>query len=404
MESIESITQSLRNPWRARIRSLLADDDITATGFVWPDEFSSTAFATSIEPMKIQCELASFQPMEGPKLFDPMVCCEVAVPHGCTGFAANTWIGFHRAIVVKQSPLCLEIGEKSAIWSIANIERSLPISVGHLCAGAFGGWDRAFRWLVNEHQICCPMTFAVESDFTTLQTWCKANQASILQGPISPQVPQNAGAVGLLTPIQDSTWFNACRQQANLIFTASPPCQTWSNGGKQFGLEAENGLTFIQVIYGVKWVRPIACLVECSDTVPSHVHYPIIQKVFRFIGYKQCWSQIVPLHDFTGMKRSRWLSLFVRCDVQEFDVVGTFRLVDVHHKKWCDPIYDFFLPPDVVDQLQLSKELKHVYGDPQFLSGAKKGQVFSSECDVLRSRCISSQEHLPTLCASCLST
>ena len=402
MESFENIIGILAPPWKSRVRSLLVDDDFISRGEKWPDFLDFMAFTTEISSDCIACELAFFMPYEGPKLYEPAVRCEVSIPNGCNDFAENMWIGFHHAKVLQVNPLRVSIGEKAAIWSIPGYEKSLPLNFGHLCAGAFGGWDRAIRWAASQKIIYAPRTFAVESDFFTLDTWCKSNSASVFQGPISPEVPKDAHNIGILAPIQDVTWFNACRHPVNLVFSASPPCQTWSNGGRHSGLEAENGMTFMQVVYSVKWVRPLACLIECSDIVPAHKHYVIIVKAFELCGYQQCWSQVVPLHELTGMKRSRWLSLFVRSDVQLFDSVGAFKLSDPSHKRWGDPIYDFFLPNDIVDQLQLTEELKLIYGNPQFLPGAKRPSFgpLPPIDSVLKSRCVASDDFLPTLCAS----
>ncbi len=402
MDEIDDILRDLQQPWKARCRSILWSDNIRDVNFVWPEFLNSAAFTTAVSDSMIKCELAFFEPCCGPKLYNPVLECEVSIASDCSGFTANSWIGFHHAVVIQRNPLRVEIGEKAAIWNIAQAERNFPLSVGHLCAGAFGGWDRAFTWLSNEKIINQPSCFAIESDFETMRIWSKGIDATILQGPISPQVPEGGKTIGIVAPIQDSTWFNICRHQVNLVFTASPPCQTWSNGGKQFGIQAENGMTFMQIIYGAKWVRPIAILVECSDTVPGHAHYAIVVKSFRFIGYVQCWSQIVPIHELTGMKRTRWLSLFVRHDVQQFDSVGSFKLADPLHKRWKDPAYEFFLPKSVVDQLKLTEDLKRVYGDPQFLPTASKASCRKgAHCDeVLKSRCIRSEDHLPTLCAS----
>ena len=402
MESLESFTDCLHVPWRSRVRSILACTDVSSDDFRWPEFFDSTAFATEISPLSIKCELACFQPYGSLRLYDPTIPCEIFTTEGCKDFAANSWIGFYHAKVLQHDPLQIEIGQKAAIWNIANIERTLPLTIGHLCAGAFGGWDRAFQWLVGQKTIYNPDVFAVESDYDILRTWCKAKDAVILEGPISPQVPRNERNIGIFAPIQDCTWYNMCRQPVNMVFTASPPCQTWSSGGRKFGLEAENGMTFMQVVHGVKWVRPVCCLLECSDTVPGHAHYIVIQKAFKYIGYKQCWSQIIPLHNFTGMKRSRWISLFIRLDVQEFDVVGFLKLADPLHKMWSDPAYDFFLPSDVVDQLQLTEDLKLIYGDPKFLPCTKRDQFGQKPklIDVLDSRCLMPDENMPTLCAS----
>ena len=377
-------------------------EDVCATDFIWPSHFGSLAFATEISSKKITCELARFEPYGAPKLYDPAIICQLNFPFECEGFVVDSWIGFQQAIVVQQNPLICEIDQKTAIWNISNVERTLPLTIGHLCAGAFGGWDRAFNWATSNRIIYKTDVFAVEADFETLRVWAKSNDAIILQGPISPQVPRNDGKVGVVMPIQDITWYNMCRQQVNLVITASPPCQTWSMGGKRLGLEAENGMTFMQVVSGVKWVRPIACLVECSDTVPGHQHYGVIVKSFRYIGYKQVWSQVVPTHDFTGMRRSRWITVFLRNDVQEFDVVGLIKLSDPQHILWSDPTYDFFLPSHVVEQLKLSEELKVIYGDPQYLPGFKHGVANENlrQDDILRTRCVSKEDHLPTLCAS----
>ena len=72
---------------------------------------------------------------------------------------------------------------------------------------------------------------------------------------------------GVVLPVGDFSWMNLCRVMVNLIFTLSPPCQTWSTGGRMYGFEHPNGFALAEGIEGIKRIRPLVVCFECSDNI-----------------------------------------------------------------------------------------------------------------------------------------
>lgn len=340
------------------------------------------------------------EPFVGPKLIEPVTPfflnhnCHIEIPTG-------SWIGFCNAIVVTRTPRRLHLDQKSAIWIVPAFEPSCSTVTGYLFAGAFSGWERAFKWC-KAQGINRPMfSYAIDSDPSVGKVWAKNSDAKVVQGLIPLNFKADVSNVMFNVSVQSKSWFNVNRFGVNLIFSASPPCQSWSMGGKQTGLHSENGIAFIECINSALWVRPVALLLECSDRVPSHKHYEVIKQCLCFAGFKHHWSKVIPLDGLTGMVRTRWLGVWLRGDIFPKDVPPPINLSHVSPHFWNDEECNFYIPESIKHQLGLIDELLGIYGDVNFLPPNKRhelGQDHSMQ-KVLQSRCLSSKDKMPTLCA-----
>ena len=400
MESFESSIKLLDPPWNFRTRSILVDSNLSADASLWPNVVSTFAFITDVCAGSLTCEMGIHVPFEGPKLIQPKTICMVKCPQSIDVFQ-GMWVGFSNAIVVSRDPPKLHLDQKSAIWVLPTLEPSCGVVTGHLFSGAFSGWERAFDWCSAMNINKAMFSYSIDSDPGVGRIWAMNESVKCFHGLIPLNFKTEATKVFFNTTVQGTSWYNINRFAANLLITASPPCQSWSLGGKRTGLHSENGIAFIESINAVKWIRPIAFLLECSDRVPSHKHFGVIQMCLNYAGYVQHWSQVVHLDGLTGMARTRWLGVWLRRDIFPQDSPPPIKLVQVSPHFWNDDECRFFIPASIKQQLWLSDELLGFYGNPDLLPPNKKLEcgVAPSNERVLNSRCLSPTDKMPTLCA-----
>ena len=100
------------------------------------------------------------------------------------------------------------------------------------------------------------------------------------------------------------------------------------------------------------------------------------------------------------MRRSRWLAVAVRADIPTNKIDESGAFVGVHRFSWDHPMYRCAVPDFFSHQLVLSRHLQNIYGSIEYLPVAKRIKLGnSSMSDVLRSRVLSPDEIMPTLCA-----
>ena len=114
----------------------------------------------------------------------------------------------------------------------------------HLFCGAFCGWNQATEWLPNAgFGFAVGRQVFVDIDETVLQLCSTKHKMEMLRRPLKPSQPWNpASKIALLGDVGDPTIPFAHRCQVNLMCTLSPPCQSWSKGGKSGGLRGRERL------------------------------------------------------------------------------------------------------------------------------------------------------------------
>ena len=285
----------------------------------------------------------------------------------------------------------------------ASFDATLPVNALHLFAGSYGGWSRALEWLCKKVADCHIGTQVhVDADATTMAIWAKLHEQSLHSGATPATCTWDPSVhVGVCTPVADKSVLNRSRFPTNAIATVSPPCVSWSKGGKLFGLDSEPGFAFFESLQLLEVYQPILLFLECADDTPQHKHFSIIKTILQLLGFEQVWDQIVPLHMLTHNVRTRWLAIWRRHDFHGPPILGTFvpRAPPLTH--WHSDLNRHWVPSHVRAQLVLSDEAIQRYGDPQLLPPAKriKGQTSSSH-EVLLQRVAPHNQALPTLCSS----
>lgn len=285
----------------------------------------------------------------------------------------------------------------SVLWFISSYEKHAPIHFVHMFSGSFCGWHQAARSLEQAGILVYGSSVHVDSDEDVMAVWSKAQRSDMYYKDV-PIHTSKSTVSGVLSVIGKHHWLNLSRSEVNAIFTASPPCQPWSRGGKERGLEDWNGQSFVDSIVAVHHGRPIMLLLECTEKTWKHAHFQTLQTLLSFIGYKRVWQDEVETKDLTHMNRKRWLAIWVRKDQDAEMFNGSFKLFDPAKLPWSHPLFRFEVPNQVAEQLKLSPSLQSFYGNPQFL--AKGSDRSMNEAMTLSSRCLDLNASVPTLCAS----
>ena len=274
----------------------------------------------------------------------------------------------------------------------------------HLFCGSFCGWSQAVEWLPNAgFGFAIGRQVFIDHDETTLQLCCTQHNMDLVRCPLKTSEPWNpAGKIGLLGDVSDVTIPYAHRCQVNLLCTLSPPCQSWSKGGRSCGLLDDNGWAFVAGLEQVFTLQPVLACAECVDELASHAHFKLVQCIASMFGFKTLWSQIVPYHELADHCRARWLCVWIRADIAAEPLGFSLPCSIVPRVSWSNECYHFHLPKVWRDQVRLSTSEAEIYNDPQLLPPAKRARIASSgRVDAgLHGRLANPHEPLPTLCAT----
>ena len=261
-------------------------------------------------------------------------------------------------------------------------EPSLAWDVTHLFCGAYGGWTMAANWLAkNEKCFTIDKEIFVDCDEMVMETWSKNHGAGFYRLPLTKvHVWNNQKKLALHGEVSDTAMLYAVSSLANHLATVSPPCVSWSRGGKAQGLHTEQGWAFVESITMCVRMQVVALCLECADEFKTHPHAALVEKLLILAGYRRVWDQVCQLHQLADCFRNRWLAVWVRA------------------ASWASEVY---LPPSMTEQLVLSPSELQVYANADYLppnKRCKNGVPMEFE-KVLGARKPDPQQPLPTLCA-----
>ena len=393
MESLCSLIDEIERPWSDQLKSALFD---FSTGSFDENmkEISSFGYVISVGDRQFDFMHATMNLYDGVRLVTPPMMIHATMCDTFDGPIQDMWIGFKNAKICHGTPMALHFDQYTSLWELPDFNKDMPLTFGHLFSGAICGWSRAMEWQFT-NQV---RHFVLDHDPEAIALWQTANGSKVFYDACGSPICQDLN-FGILMNISDN-WFGLRRNFHNLTLTLSPPCISWSHGGKGDGLKCVAGMAFWDGIQAVKWLRPVTALFEGVDATCSHSHFKVIREAAKAIGYKIVWSQVVR-YEVVAMNRSRWLSVWVRNDVPTNFCVGIFKLVDVHRKSWDDETFNFFVPSQIKHQLLLSTRLLSIYGDPKYLPvGMRGGETTFTQQQVLQRRCVKPEQIMPTLTAS----
>ncbi|CAK9057172.1 unnamed protein product [Durusdinium trenchii] len=163
----------------------------------------------------------------------------------------------------------LSFDEEAILLHRPCFDRELPFNALHLFAGAFCGWARALGWL-HDHVdgVTCGSQVSVDADAMVLETWSKQHGYEHYVGTTSPFSGWDPTEhIGICTQVSDKTLLRRCLWPSNAISTVSPPCVSWSRGGKREGLNCTSGFAAFDAVQTLEAQQPLLIFFECADEV-----------------------------------------------------------------------------------------------------------------------------------------
>ena len=119
---------------------------------------------------------------------------------------------------------------------------------------------------------------SIDNDSEVAQVWMEHHKQPCHVGPLRPRTAFEAHSKAFAqTHVFDHTMFNLVAPRANLRYTASPPCQPWSKGGRAAGLASLNGWAFVDTIRITIAGQPHMLTLECVDDVAVHPHFALLR-------------------------------------------------------------------------------------------------------------------------------
>ena len=298
----------------------------------------------------------------------------------------------------------LALAEDTIIIPRAQFKPHEPFHALHLFAGGFGGWSRAMHWLAREvPHISIATELFVDNDDKVMDVWSYQTGLRYHKGKsVSAGQVNLAAKAGLCTSVDDPTILHCWKCASNSVATASPPCISWSQGGKRQGLSCSSGFAMAETVMLAEVHQPLLLFLECADTTVSHEHFPLVENMLHLIGYRKVWHQVVAMHHLSNNSRSRWLAVWARVDLALRPHEANFELRAPPLVKWNDPSNEFWTPESFHCQLRLSAEALSKYGNPGLLPPAKRARTNAetSTQETLQLRLADTTQPLPTLCSS----
>ena len=95
------------------------------------------------------------------------------------------------------------------------------------------------------------------------------------------------------------------------IVLMSPPCPPWSMASKARGLHVADGRTFVYAWGLISVIRPLVVAVEEEASMVQHSHWPLLQKLIEWAGYKIVASESMNLVQILPQNRNRVIMLAV---------------------------------------------------------------------------------------------
>ena len=388
----------LLDPLRGKARGFFAE-------IARCDDRLMSAMIYDKAPFTWMLSVVPFVESQGVDYANPQGTCKLIFErndHRWDLFQKGDWIQIYDACKTETMNEKM-LGAQSIVLPIPRIHRGTAWNMIHLFAGSFCGWHQAIQAIqsVND-QIMVDKEFAVDADESVMRSWSHSFSTVYRRPPFHWRIHDNAKHQGFCATVRDLSWLNEVNVACNLALTMSPPCVSWSLGGKESGLESIHGWTFLDAIRIVSISLPVFVAAECADALATHKHYPIITKAMTLLGYKQVWAQTLDLSQCFDMHRSRWLCVWVRCDVPAFPLPPSLHIRHSGFSRWTSPFFDFDTPKKLQSQLAFTDSLRKIYGDPRLLPKGKAKNLppFPSEHQVLMARLPSLVEALPTLCSN----
>ena len=265
---------------------------------------------------------------------------------------ASDFVVLAYAYVACVEPLTLYLDESSVVYANQSVKKHSIMAI-EFCAGGFGGWAMAAKFLNRAHQLPFIRTMAIDHDQKAIQNWLLMFGGHYIETQANlpwQLVELFDGNLGIAADIRDRHWKQLGSSFAPNLATISAPCVSWSGANSQKGLYSEGGAVLMNSIMECKFLRPRCILLEQVRNFESHPHFPKAMSLLTAAGYRVIFQKVIDAGDGCCMSRPRWLA--IACDAlskHDFDL-NTFS------PQWLGDLY--FHPASFGCMLPLTEEEK----------------------------------------------
>ena len=273
--------------------------------------------------------------------------------------SASDFVVLAFAHVSAIDPVTLHLDENSVVYNNCSGKKHSIMSI-EFCAGGFGGWAMAAKFLKRVHHLPFIRTLAIDYDQKAIQNWLMTFGGHYVE--TQANIPWQLielfhDNLGIAADVQDRHWKQLGAAFAPSLATISAPCVSWTGANSQKGLYSEGGITLMASIMECKFLRPRVILLEQVRNFESHPHYPKAMQLLNAAGYRVIFHKVIDAGDGCPMARPRWLA--IACDAlskHDYDL-ATFL------PQWLGDMY--FHPASFGCMLKLDEEEKSLMYLPQ---------------------------------------
>ena len=237
-----------------------------------------------------------------------------------------------------------------------------------LFAGGYGGWAWA-RKQATRFGAPSIRNVAVEIDHDAAMQHAINHAEHVF--PPQAKTPRNLlqhleGDCLFVQAVEDWHWKISMGTVRHECWTVSASCQSWSNAGRERGLDDSRGMTLFHALATARIFRPKALLIEQVKGFRSHRDFSHFLSMLHWAGY-YCWNEEVnELSDLCPIRRPRFLAIYLRDSVQwdtlpKYQHWGQFETMYPHQfGSWLkstpqemqalipeDPVKDMYMHPDL---------------------------------------------------------
>ena len=226
----------------------------------------------------------------------------------------------HQAFYSSHDPITVTLTEKSILvdWETKSISHDWILE---LCAGGFGGWHFASKFLSEldfpkckfasiEVQLQAAVSNALNHDAVIVTKHSEVSQDFLSKIDRSVVFHQ---------AVQDNEWLPMIAPIRPFAAVISAPCPPWSVSGLLRGLNDENGLVMLHCIGRARILQPEWIAMEQVAGFKCHNQYQTVLAAMNWAGYDLVEDVLVDQAEMTPVRRNRWLSIFCRTDLQRTD-------------------------------------------------------------------------------------
>ncbi|CAE7938047.1 mspIM, partial [Symbiodinium sp. KB8] len=186
------------------------------------------------------------------------------------------------------------------------------VEVVEVFCGSFNGWSQGVRvlnsfglkgrlkWLLDVAEDCyqgCrhanPGATCIFEQTDLLETW------------------QSEEPSFVCASLEHVWWLQGPALTNPRVLCASAPCQPWSTGGTGSGLDDQDGLLMLHLFGQLAFLKTPIVLLEQVAGFRNHHHYDIVEQAWKDSGYREVWSGVSDLIEFSPVTRKRFLIVLV---------------------------------------------------------------------------------------------